>query len=206
MSSSESHWLTGPSVDYCVRRIMEIPSDFSEQALVLGASSTAIVHDVMETIFGRDRINTTVDVAALARFSAVHRSHRSSACALIVSWLLADSWFSGGPSIGPQIDEANAWVVLSALAARLAEDAPASVWVSDPVRREEIARSVLAGLELIPEGESRAQAEDRLAAISSTERRRVLAAAREAERRSADIRAQLAAQAAQEAADKMTRE
>jgi hypothetical protein len=199
--------LHGPTVEYCIRRIVEIPSDFSEQALVLGASSIAVVHDVMETIFAHGRLSetraTTVDSAALVRFASVHRSHRSSECALIVAWLLADPWFSGGQSL---FEESNAWLVLTALGARLSEDAPSSAWVGDPVRREELVRSVLAGLHLIPGGESAEQAEDRLAAISSTERRRVLAAAREAERRSADIRAQLAAQAAQEAADKMTRE
>jgi hypothetical protein len=79
-------------------------------------------------------------------------------------------------------------------------------WHGDPKRREEIVRSLLAVLELIPEGETEAQADDRLTRVSSAQRKRLLAAAREAEARAEVVREALAAKAAQEAADKYTRE
>jgi len=57
-----------------------------------------------------------------------------------------------------------------------------------------------------PAGETAAQAQDRLAAVSSGERLRVIEAARLAEERAREIREALARKAAQEAADKWTRE
>ena len=60
--------------------------------------------------------------------------------------------------------------------------------------------------DLRPAGESVAQAQDRLTALSSIERNRLLAASRAAEERSRAIREALARKAAQESADKYTRE
>ena len=65
---------------------------------------------------------------------------------------------------------------------------------------------MLGSLDLRPSGETEAQAEDRLTRISSSQRRKVLAAAREAEQRAKAVREALAAKAAQEAADKYSRE
>jgi hypothetical protein len=190
-----------------MRRLAEIPSDMTETAVLNGVGTTAIVHDVMEGLFciseAGERVAGSVDVDSIASFAATHRSARSAACALAVAWLLGDQWFGEHRTL---LDQGRVWSMLTSLAARLAEDGSATTWVGEPIRREELVRSVLAGLELVPEGESAAQAEDRLSAISSAERRRVLSAAREAEQRASQIRAQLAAIAAQEAADKMTRE
>jgi hypothetical protein len=72
--------------------------------------------------------------------------------------------------------------------------------VADPDRRMELARWVLAGLGLVPEGESEAEAADRLAALDSVSRARVLAETRAAARRAEEIRAALRAEAAAEAA------
>jgi hypothetical protein len=210
LQSEASGGRIGPSVEHSVRRLLEIPSDMTEAAVVAGANTTAVVHDVVEALFGtavvdeaRSSGEDPVDAQSISAFSSTHRGPRSSACALAVAWLLADRWFLEQGSV---LEQGRVWQMLTPLAARLAEDGSASTWISEPIRREELVRSVLAGLDLVPEGESVAQAQDRLSAISSAERRRVLAAAREAEQRAADIRAQLAAQAAREAADKMTRE
>ena len=59
---------------------------------------------------------------------------------------------------------------------------------------------------LKPKDTTPAQAEDRLASVSSSGRARVLAAARDAERRARAIREALQQQAAFESADKWTRE
>jgi len=67
-------------------------------------------------------------------------------------------------------------------------------------------RFALARLDLRPSGETLTQAQDRLTTLSSIERNRVLAASRAAEQRTRDIREALARKAAQESADKYTRE
>jgi hypothetical protein len=73
-------------------------------------------------------------------------------------------------------------------------------------RREELARLTLARLGLRPEGESEAEATDRLSALSATERYRLVQASREAEARARKVRKALMRKQAKEAADKWTRE
>jgi hypothetical protein len=95
---------------------------------------------------------------------------------------------------------------MSDAAAELAGLVKAAAVVSDPERREELARLALARLSMRPAGESEAFARDRMTAMSTAERTRVLAASRQAEERARSIRAELARKAAQEAADKWGRE
>ena len=64
----------------------------------------------------------------------------------------------------------------------------------------------LARLGFVPAGETPEQAADRLTAISGMERRRLLEASRAAEQRARQIREALARKAAEEAADKWSRE
>src|SRR5262249_34173546 len=78
----------------------------------------------------------------------------------------------------------------------------ASELTTDPDRREELARLCLNSLNLRPAGETRAQAEDRLMTLSTTERQRVLQEARAAEERARQIREAMASRAAAEAAAK----
>ncbi len=73
-------------------------------------------------------------------------------------------------------------------------------------RREEFVRLCLRELSLHPEGETPAQAEDRLTALDSGERRKLALAARQAEQRAQEIRKKMAEKAAQEAAAKYGRE
>lgn len=81
-----------------------------------------------------------------------------------------------------------------------------SIYVEDVDRREEFIRVALAAVDLRPQGETQIQAEDRLMTVSSFERKRVMEAARAAEERAAQIREALARKAAEEAANKMSRE
>lgn len=81
-----------------------------------------------------------------------------------------------------------------------------SIYVEDVDRREEFIRVALAAINLRPEGETKIQADDRLMMVSSFERKRVMEAAKAAEERAAQIREALARKAAEEAANKMSRE
>ncbi len=95
--------------------------------------------------------------------------------------------------------------LLDAEASELAQVA-ARQFVTDPDRREELARVALARLGFRPAGETLAQAQDRLTTLNSAERARVMQAAQAAEQRARQIREALARKAAQESADKWTRE
>jgi hypothetical protein len=77
-----------------------------------------------------------------------------------------------------------------------------SKFVHDADRREEWVRQCLAQLGLRPQGESAAQAADRLTMLDSSERDRVLRATATAERRAREIREAMALKKAQESASR----
>jgi hypothetical protein len=78
--------------------------------------------------------------------------------------------------------------------------------VADPDRREELVLFCLKSLGLRPQGETEAQAADRLTALDSVERSRVVRETREAEARAREVRQMMARRAAEEAAAKASRE
>jgi len=120
---------------------------------------------------------------------------------LLLAWLLADPWFVAQP---PELEAVLA--LLDEGAAELAAFTPARKFVVEEDQREELARFALGRLGLRPQGETVAQAQDRLTTLSAAERARLLRASRDAERRAQTIREALMRKAAQESADKWTRE
>jgi hypothetical protein len=142
-------------------------------------------------------------VTALQRFeSKSARTDRNRlALAMIAAWLLAHEWF-----VAARPAQDAVLRLLDEVVRELAAATPAHQFVTDPDRREELARVVLARLDCRPEGETVAQATDRLSGLSGTERRRLLEESRAAEQRARAIREQLAKKAAEESADKWTRE
>ena len=75
---------------------------------------------------------------------------------------------------------------------QLARLVKAELFVSDPDRREELARFVLASLDLRPAGETVEQASDRLTTLDSVERDRVLRRTAAAEKRAREVRQAMA--------------
>lgn len=190
----------GPPLESLLRRLAETPPDFLDEPRVGNEGRVhvpALVNDLLLLHGARG------PQAALAVFEARNpKSMRNRlALVMIAVWLLADECFL---RIG--IDQPRLLELLNEELRDLAEAMPAHKFTSDPERREELARWVLARLGYRPEGESRAQAQDRLAHVNSSERMRLLAASREAERRARTIREALAKKAAEESADKWTRE
>lgn len=186
----------GPMLEALLRRIAETPEDFLREPLISGKGEVhvaAVAGDLCRAH------GTAPDQDALARLSAQARN--AQAAALIGCWLLADDWF-----FAAKVDGARVLALLGADLVELAQQTASRKLMSDPDRREELARLALARLGYRPQGESREQAEDRLTSLSAVERKRVMQAAKKAEQRAREIREQLARQAAQEAADKWTRE
>jgi len=190
----------GPSLELLLHRIAETPADFCGEPRI-GAKGnlhvSAIVGDLARLL------GTELPEAVLERIgTATARSERNRlAVALLACWLLADDWFQRAR---PSTEQLIA--LLDTGVRELAEGTVSVRFMSDPDRREELARVALAGLGYRPAGETTAQAQDRLSSLSAAERKRVMKAAREAEQRSREIRQQLAEAAAKEAADKWTRE
>jgi hypothetical protein len=190
----------GPVLETLTRRLAETPEDFLAEPRIGGAGrvhTAAVVGDLLRALggaAGRDE---------LLRFGGADaRTDRNRlSITQVLCWLLADEWF-----VHAAPPAAALLPLLSEQPAELAEQSAAGKFVTDPDRREELARLALARLGYRPAGETQAQAQDRLTTLSSAERARVLRAARLAEQRARELREALIRKAAEESADKWGRE
>jgi len=191
----------GPPLEALVRRLAECPADFLAEPRIgtTGAVHVeAVVSDLVRALGGS---GLTREQAALFVSTDPRRDRNRLRLALVASWLLYDEWFRRQASLG-----APALQFLSGGTAELAALVQAPRAVSDPDRREELARLCLKSLGYRPAGESIAQAEDRLATLNSVERERVVRAARAAEERARKVREEMARKAAYDASMKAMRE
>lgn len=190
----------GPQLESLTRRLTETPVDFLAEPRV-GPHGVvqvdAVVADLIRELGGQPAPETMAGFAG----TDVARDRNRLATTLLVAWLLADEWFRAARTT-PQA----ALAALERVPLELAAGIAARAFVADPDRREELVRVLLARLDLRPAGETVPQAQDRLASISGAERARFIAAARAAEERARAVRAALARKAAEESADKYTRE
>jgi hypothetical protein len=187
----------GPILESMTRRLAETPDDFlaPPRGGASGRVSTAaVVGDLVRLLGG------TASPAQLAPFGGTGDA-RHLAVVQILCWLLSDEWFQ---HIRPGAD--SILQLLAVEAAEVVRYAPPRKFTTDPDRREELARLSLARLGFRPAGETPAQAQDRLTTLNSAERDRVMKASRAAEERARQIREALIRKAADESADKWTRE
>jgi len=193
----------GPYLETLTRRLAETPPDFLTEPKIGPAGMVhvdAVLADIVRELGGG---SLPEDVARLLNPPAKEAKERRKflRLALLVGWLLADPWFRGKPFAQLALD-----FLRGADLQQLAQMLDAPKLIADAERREELARLVLKALNLRPAGENEAQAQDRLMTINSSERQRVIAAARAAEERARQIREEMARKAAEEAADKWSRE
>lgn len=190
----------GPPLEALTRRLAECPPEFLDEPR-LGRKGRvivpAVVGDLLVALGGNA---LTAEQAKVFEPKDEKTARNRLRLILIGCWLLHDPWL---------VEHQPHSAVLELLALGLDEVADltnASKFVTDPDRREELARLCLKGLGLRPLGESEAQAQDRLATLNTAERQRVIKATREAEARAQQIREEMARKAAEEAADKWGRE
>ena len=190
----------GPVLESLTRRLAETPEDFLAEPRI-GQTGRAHVDAVVGDLL--QLLNAPPQSGQLARFagSDARLDRNRLAITLLLCWLLSDDWFRQS-----NLGATNILALLESGANELAAQVAARKLVTDPDRREELARFALARLGFRPAGETLAQAQDRLTTLNSAERARVLRAARAAEERSRQIRQALARKAAEESADKWTRE
>jgi hypothetical protein len=190
----------GPLLEALTRRLAETPAELLAEPRVAGkglVEVAAVVGDLCR-LLGGDPATSTIEGFG---GSDVKRDRNRLAVTLLLVWVLWDPWFRQNPP-----PTAELLALLGDGAKELAALTPAGKFVSDPDRREELVRFALARLDLRPAGETLAQAQDRLTTLSASERARVLAASRQAEQRARAIREALVRKAAEESADKWTRE
>ncbi len=190
----------GPILESLTRRLAETPEDFLADPRI-GRSGTVQVAAVVGDLLAA--LGATPDADSLKSFVGgdLRTDRNRLAVTLVLCWLLADEWFRRAKPKASQTLE-----LLETQSSELAAQVAARRFVSDPDRREELARVALARLGYRPAGETLAQAQDRLATLNSAERARVMQASRAAEERARKIREALVKKAAEESADKWTRE
>jgi hypothetical protein len=187
----------GPQLERLLRRLSECPEDFLAapwRGRSPGIDVAAIVCDQL-----RAMIPDPPPESAHSMVQAVRAAQpRHQRLVAVVAWLLYDDWFLARPELVPAMQQWYASQELEQLATVVK---PATV-IQDPDRREELVRVCLRGLDLRPEGETPAQAQDRLTMLDSAERQRVLRATAAAERRAREIREAMARAAAQDSASR----
>ena len=201
----------GPPLATLLRRIVDTPPDFLAEPKV---GDQGVVHvdavagDVVALLGApvpRGLLTcfvTTVSTTVSTTDSTTDSGERNRlSIALLACWICADPWLRVASVKAEELLRA-----LDAVSSDLAPHAPAKSFHTDPERREELARTMLARLDLRPEGEREAQARDRLLSVSAAERKRLVEATRGAVERVRAIREALARKAAEESADKMWRE
>jgi hypothetical protein len=194
----------GPQLEILMRRLSECPADFlSEPRTIDGIGQVevaAVVFDLLRDLGGRPLTKKEATIFKVSNpKSKDERNHLR--LVLIAGWMLHDSWFRSRGRFAEQTFE-----LLTKGLKEVAKLVDPPKFVSDPDRREELARLCLQGLGLRPAGESILQAQDRLTTLDSAERGRVVQAAREAEKRARLIREEMARKAAEEAAANYGRE
>lgn len=189
----------GPPLEVLIHRLGETPPDFLAEPRI-GVSGqvhvAAVVSDLLERL-GHQPAATELEFSG----KDVKRDRSRLSIVLLFCWILADESFRDG-----QTSVTDVLDLLGPAAGELSQQANAAKFLRDPDRREELVRTALSRLGFRPAGETVAQAQDRLSSISSIERARVIKAARAAEERAREIREALMRKAAQESADKYTRE
>ena len=189
----------GPPLQVLMRRIAEAGNDVLIEPRI-GAQGVAAVDAVVLDLFELLGLELPQSLNDFGAQQSV-QDRRRLQITLLLTWLCADE--------NLQAHAKNAALLLQILQqvpAELARYTTVEQLVSDSDRREELARLTLARMQLLPLGETAAQAQDRLNVLSSAERERLVAASRAAEARARLLREAMARRAAEEAADKMGRE
>ena len=120
---------------------------------------------------------------------------------LICCWLLHDDWFIEHGRLSKGV-----FALFHKGLGALARLVDAELFVTDPDRREELVRLCLGALSHRPEGESEAQAADRLTTLDSVNRHKVIEDVKEREKRARKLRKKMEEKRAREAAAKASRE
>lgn len=192
-TTNQEQTFEGPAMSVLHHRLTAAPKSLYDNSVP--DAFVAIIHDA---VYQKD---AHFSYSLLEPFSRNAQQCDWYALSLLIAYFLTDASFTHCTLSHKQL-----FSVLEKTARELSSAGRNAIYIEDVDRREEFIRVVLSSLGLRPQGETDTQAEDRLQAVSSQERLKVLQASQAAEQRANEIRIALARKKAQEAADKMTRE
>ena len=140
------------SLEHLVHRLQNTPSDFLAEPIIAQSGvidTVALVADLYRAVLADP----------LARPDTAHfrpdtgKARNYLRLVLIVAWLLHDEWFRDKPDLLAKMTK-----LFDTQLKDLAVIVEAEKFVNDPDRREELARFCMSKLDLLPAGETQAQA------------------------------------------------
>jgi hypothetical protein len=188
----------GPPLEVLTRHLAECPVEFYQPPIEMGshAPRDPAAVDVVAIVSDHLRdLQMDLDCLRTLGRRLAQADIRHQRLAAITTWLLREDWFLAQSQLADSIGR----LLIEGLRDLAATISP-ELTVTDADRREELVRMVLAALGLRPEGETVQQASDRLKALDSVERVRVITQTRAAEARARQIRQEMARRRAEEAA------
>ncbi|MBN1617171.1 MAG: hypothetical protein JW875_07640 [Spirochaetales bacterium] len=189
----------GPPLAHLLRRLEDTPVEFYTLP-VNGAPDSMAVHALIADLcltLGTPFKIKDINRLCVGRGVISDNTYRLMA---VGTWFLSDT------SLTFLLTPSAVCTVIEKSLAQLSYERNVEYYLFEEDGREEFVRAVLRDLGARPEGETIAQAEDRLSAVSSQARRVVMGEAAEGLARDRQLRAALAKKAAEEAADKYMRE
>jgi hypothetical protein len=175
----------------CARLAAAPPIFLTKLAL---AEPRAVHVDAVVADLSLARADRPLDIAELVSFAPTRGDRsvvRHLELVLVTSWLLYDEAFMRVPA-------ERLFALLDERVRALSALVVPRLFIEDSERREELVRSTLDALGLLPMGEERAVAEDRLAALDSVRRAALLRDAKTREQERVKRRAELEALKRQE--------
>ncbi len=200
MTGIDLNIFKGPVLEALTHRLSQCPREFLYEPRIgkqgrihVGAVVSDLILDMTSRMPDPDIFRIFVEVSK--------KDAGWLSLVLVTCWLLNDPWFLSRPELSR-----SALKLLRKGLQKIAAIIKAEQCVLEPDRREELARFCLDALGICPQGETTAQAADRLKALDSVERDRVMREAKRAEEHARKVREAMKKRKAKEAASKVMRE
>lgn len=190
----------GPALADVVHRLADTPPDVLDHPVVAAA---ALVGDTADLLARTAAGPAAVGVLRGSQRAAVEAlcTHAPyAALAGTVCWLLRDEHLLAAPAFRAAATPGALVRVVEQTVPALALLRTPDDWLHAPTAREELARAVLRELGLRPAGESPEVAQDRWAAVSTAEQRRIAREMAQEARRAEQLARELSEKRAKEAA------
>ena len=191
----------GPHIESLTHRLAKCPAEFLAEPLIKERGVVNVAAVVCDTIMDLGGALPAPDIIDkhFTPETAGDRNHMR--LVLISTWLCHDIWFvERAKYAAPALE----W--LKKGLGSLSGVVSAELFVTDPDRREELARLLLSALGLTPKGETAAQASGALQSLDSVSRANVIRETREKEKKARELKKKMDEKRAREAAAKASRE
>ncbi|GED11514.1 hypothetical protein [Cellulosimicrobium cellulans] len=186
----------GPALADVVHRLADTPPDVLDHPVVVAA---ALVGDTADLLAGDGAVGV-LRGPQRAAVEALCTHAPYAALAGTVCWLVRDEHLRAAPAFRAAATPGALVRVVEQAVPALALLRTPDDWLHAPAAREELARAVLRELGLRPAGESPEVAQDRWAAVSTAEQRRIAREMAQEARRAEQLARELAEKRAKEAA------